>query len=287
MGRTLRTRGRWLARGRFDLLRTFRAVRHAGVVDPAYYLAANADVARAGFDPVAHYVEYGAAEGRQPADVTGVVAVDVPPASGRLLPPPEMRLPLEPFELIGAEFLGHLVELADLQPHESVLDIGSGMGRMAIPLTSYLQPPGRYDGFDVIREQVEWCQENITPRHPIFRFQLVAVRNGSYNPAGGFEAAAFTFPYADASFDVILLASVFTHLLRADLEQYVAEIRRVLRPGGRALMTFFLPAQILHSRYSSTRSPGSAAPTPPRLRSPTTRTTSPGCSSAAASRSCI
>jgi hypothetical protein len=39
------------------------------------------------------------------------------------------------FRTIGAEFLGHLVRIAGLKPDDRVLDIGSGIGRLAGPLT--------------------------------------------------------------------------------------------------------------------------------------------------------
>jgi len=38
----------------------------------------------------------------------------------------------------------------------------------------------------------------------------------------------------------VFLISVFTHMLPEDVSHYVSEIHRVLREGGRSLMTFFL-----------------------------------------------
>jgi len=47
--------------------------------------------------------------------------------------------------------------------------------------------------------------------------------------AGGTVAASeFVFPFADASFDFVSLASVFTHMLPVDLEHYAGQIARVL-----------------------------------------------------------
>ena len=42
------------------------------------------------------------------------------------------------FEQIGREYLGHFKELGGLRPDSRVLDIGCGIGRMAIPLMDYL-----------------------------------------------------------------------------------------------------------------------------------------------------
>ena len=144
------------------------------------------------------------------------------------------------FRRIGEEFRGHLVELAGLRRDGAVLDVGCGPGRMAVPLTEYLGPGGRYEGFDVVPREVRWCQEHITPRHPNFRFRRVDVRNEHYNPGGAVPAAELRFPYDDGEFDVVLLASVFTHMLEPDHDRYVAEVARVLRPGGSCLATYFL-----------------------------------------------
>jgi hypothetical protein len=38
----------------------------------------------------------------------------------------------------------------------------------------------------------------------------------------------------------VFLTSVFTHLLPDEVARYLDEIRRVLRPGGRCLATFFV-----------------------------------------------
>ena len=40
--------------------------------------------------------------------------------------------------------------------------------------------------------------------------------------------------------DVAFLTSVFTHMLPEDVEHYLDELARVLKPGGRTLITWFL-----------------------------------------------
>jgi SAM-dependent methyltransferase len=158
-----------------------------------------------------------------------------------LLPPRWLRLAAGgDFTAVGDRFLTHCRELAGLRPTDRVLEVGCGVGRIARPLATYLEPPGGYDGFDVVAPAVRWCQRHLTPRHPHFRFVHVDLRNGGYNPRGRLRAADFTFPYADNAFDLVLLASVCTHLLPAEVAHYLAEAARVLRPGGRLLATFFL-----------------------------------------------
>jgi SAM-dependent methyltransferase len=144
------------------------------------------------------------------------------------------------FRRIGQEFKRYFVELGGLQPSHAVLDVGCGPGRMAVPLMDYLTDQGRYEGFDVVPREIRWCQEHITPLRPNFRFQLADVRNRRYNPDGTVPAAELRFPYDDSTFDLVVLASVFTHMLEQEVERYLTEVARVLRPGGRCIVTYFL-----------------------------------------------
>jgi SAM-dependent methyltransferase len=143
------------------------------------------------------------------------------------------------FIAVGEHFFDHFVKVGGLMPHHRVLDIGSGVGRMAIPLTKYLTD-GSYEGFDVVDVGVEWCRHHITPKHPNFRFRVADVFNRGYNPQGGFMASEYRFPFPSKSFDFVFLTSVFTHMMPADVENYLAEIARVLRVGGRCMATCFV-----------------------------------------------
>jgi ubiquinone/menaquinone biosynthesis C-methylase UbiE len=144
------------------------------------------------------------------------------------------------FVKIGREFRRHFIGLAGLRPEHRVLDVGCGIGRMAIPLTEYLSPAGGYWGFDIVRKGIDWCQERITPKFPNFHFQHSDVYNRHYNPGGKVRACDYRFPFEDDFFDFVFLTSVFTHMVPADLENYLREIARVLKPGGKCLITFLL-----------------------------------------------
>ena len=156
------------------------------------------------------------------------------------LPPLRMRfVGMGDFRSIGEELLNLLVHYGSLRRTDRVLDIGSGIGRVAIPLTRYLEPTATYDGFDIVRSGVDWCRRHITPRHPNFRFHLVDVRSSEYRDRGA-DASRFRFPFGDASFDFAFATSLFTHLVFAETRQYLRESFRVLAPGGRLFATFFL-----------------------------------------------
>jgi SAM-dependent methyltransferase len=143
------------------------------------------------------------------------------------------------FESTGAEFLDYFIRLGGLEPSHNVLDVGCGIGRMALPLTKYLTT-GTYEGFDILPSGIQWCKKSITPRYPNFRFTLADIRNGEYNAHGLVPASEYRFPYGDAHFDLAFLTSVFTHMRPPDVSHYLAELSRVLAPGGKCLATFFV-----------------------------------------------
>lgn len=141
------------------------------------------------------------------------------------------------FERVGKEFLEHFKN-AGLKPGDNVLDIGSGIGRMAIPMIKYLKN-GQYFGFDIDKRGIEWCQKNLTPKYPNFHFDFVNIFNKYYNKKGDLQSSEFKFPYKNDFFDFVFATSVFTHMLTKDVEHYMEEIHRVLKPGGIAFLTFF------------------------------------------------
>lgn len=140
----------------------------------------------------------------------------------------------------GQELVDVLVEATGIDEHSKLLDIGSGIGRLAIPLTNFIIPPGSYDGLDIVKRGVRWCSTRITPEFPHFQFTHADIFNAEYNPGGTVKAEEYELPYGDASFDIVWLFSVFTHMLAADVAHYVEEISRVLRPGGTLAATFFI-----------------------------------------------
>lgn len=147
---------------------------------------------------------------------------------------------VDTFRRSGDILVDRLVSVAGLRPEARVLDVGCGIGRLAVSLTRFLDENGSYEGLDIVPSGIQWCADHISPRYPNFRFSLADVFNREYNPHGRLRAADYTFPYPDESFELVVLASVFTHMLPPDMERYVAEIARVLKAGGRCFATYFL-----------------------------------------------
>ncbi|PLR76609.1 class I SAM-dependent methyltransferase [Bacillus sp. V3-13] len=144
------------------------------------------------------------------------------------------------YQTIGQEFRRYFIDLAGLRPTDAVLDIGCGCGRMAVPLTTYLKNGGTYAGFDINQDAIEWCTNNITKKYPNFQFQWIDLYNKMYNPAGKILPGDFKFPFEQEKFDFVFLTSVLTHMLPADMENYISEINRVLKKGAKGLISFFL-----------------------------------------------
>lgn len=144
------------------------------------------------------------------------------------------------FKAVGSEFSGYFIDLCGLKPDHRVLDVGCGIGRMAVPLTRYLSQSGSYEGFDIVNSGIDWCRRRITPAFPNFQFRMADVYNKHYNPHGGCKPSEYRFPHENGSFNLVFATSVFTHMMPGDVENYLSEISRVLAPGGRCLITYFL-----------------------------------------------
>jgi SAM-dependent methyltransferase len=97
-----------------------------------------------------------------------------------------------------------------------VLDLGCAAGRM---LRFWPTTLAEIHGADIQAPHVAWGQRSFPPP---FRFTLTTTE-----PA---------LPFDDGRFDLVCAASVLTHTA-ARTEAWMAELRRVLRPGGMAYVT--------------------------------------------------
>lgn len=104
-----------------------------------------------------------------------------------------------------------------IEPAFTILDVGCGGGRTIERLAS-MAPLGRVNGIDYSDESVAVARE--TNQHAIQQGR-VDVQLGTVSQ----------LPYPDETFD--LVTAVETHYYWPDLAHDVAEVKRVLEPGGR------------------------------------------------------
>jgi SAM-dependent methyltransferase len=121
-----------------------------------------------------------------------------------------------------------------------LLDLGCGCGRMALPLAPYLAAATHeYVGYDTWRNGIVWARENISVPYPHMRFEWLPQEDQSKRR--GYQAdQVFSLTEPDESIDGVFATSLFTHLRMPAVVGYLKEIFRILRPGGRAYLTWFL-----------------------------------------------
>lgn len=121
-----------------------------------------------------------------------------------------------------------------------LLDIGCGCGRFARHLID--SPIKRYIGFDRHPGMIKWATENITKfskKIEFKHFDLSSPYDDVDGSIGSIDASKFSFPFNDNSFNVVNLASVFTHMPINEVGHYFKEMNRVLVNNGIALFTMF------------------------------------------------
>jgi SAM-dependent methyltransferase len=144
------------------------------------------------------------------------------------------------FVASGRHTLEIICSLADVNPSSHILDVGCGIGRLAIAMPDFLAANGGYEGLDIVPEGIEWCKQHIVGPHKNIHFTLADVYNKEYNPTGRKQPADYQFPYEDETFDVAVLISVFTHMLPIDVDRYIGEIARVLKKNGRICASYYI-----------------------------------------------
>lgn len=118
---------------------------------------------------------------------------------------------------IGTPFALRLLATAQLAPGERVLDVACGTGLAARLAAEAVGPQGTVAGLDPTPGMLELAR--------------------SVSPAGidWYEAPAESMPLPDASFDVVLCSMGLQFF--EDKVQGLREMRRVLAPGGRAVVS--------------------------------------------------
>lgn len=154
----------------------------------------------------------------------------------------------EEYQQTGRSIRNWIARVCKTKPTDAILDIGSGCGRVAAHFVD--DHVGVYRGIDIVKPAVDWCNAEISSRYPNFHFHHADLSNTKY-PGGAADAADFSFPFHDRTFDVVFATSVFTHLVPGSARNYMREIGRILRPGGRACLTFFLTTDEWRARFAN------------------------------------
>ena len=109
---------------------------------------------------------------------------------------------------------------AELDPGDAALDVCCGTGDLAFELAKRVRREGRVIGSDFSERMLDLAREKATERNvPQVRFEW---------------ADALDLPYDDESFDAVTVGFGVRNL--ADLELGIAEMTRVLKPGGRCVI---------------------------------------------------
>lgn len=123
------------------------------------------------------------------------------------------------------EHLQHI----DVRPDDVVLDIGCGSGSMSRTIAKAF-PQANVTGIDLRQDYLDFARARAAKE---------------YMPNLGFKQAnIFALPYADASVDVVWTKYVLQWLKEPDAA--LAEISRVLKPGGRVVSADFADFVIEH-----------------------------------------
>jgi arsenite methyltransferase len=121
----------------------------------------------------------------------------------------------ESFAGVGNPFV-----LGELRVGETVLDLGCGAGMDSILAARRVGPSGRVIGVDVTPEMVAKAADNAG---------AAGVTNAEFH-----RGEADRLPVGDGTVDVVISNGVFNLCL--DKPKVLAEVFRVLRPGGRVQM---------------------------------------------------
>ena len=152
-----------------------------------------------------------------------------------------------PTALFTTPVAGHTVRFAGIKAGDLVLDVGTGTGVVAVTAA---RRGAIVTGLDLTPELIEQAHENAA---------IARLSNITWNVGD-----AEDLPYPDASFDVVV--SQFGHMFAPRPDVAVAEMRRVLKPGGRIAFATWPPETFTGrmfafvGRHSPPPPPGVAPP---------------------------
>ncbi len=142
------------------------------------------------------------------------------------------------FVPIGNQLVQLMMARAGLADGMVVVDIGCGIGRMAVAMSKRLREI-RYVGFDVVNYGILWCRKRFSAL-PGYRFVHADIFNTFYNPRGSEAGSSYRFPVSDSTADFVCATSVFTHMPASEVTHYLRETSRCMKRGAKAYFTAFI-----------------------------------------------
>src|SRR5207253_881807 len=133
--------------------------------------------------------------------------------------------------------------LARMQPGDAVLDVGCGTGTLAIEVARRVGRAGRVAGVDPATEQIARARRSAARRNVPIEFQIGVIEQ---------------LPFPDQTFDVVLSSLMMHHLPAGLKRRGLAEIARVLKPGGRLVIADFKRKQERQGRAARFHAGGSS-----------------------------
>lgn len=121
------------------------------------------------------------------------------------------------------------VQWSRARPGDTVLDICCGSGDVALRLAAVVGPTGRVTGLDFALEQLAVAARREAP--------LFESEPGGRARVNWTEGDATALPFEDASFDAATCGYGLRNVV--DQRRCLAELARVLRPSGRAVLLDF------------------------------------------------
>ncbi len=121
------------------------------------------------------------------------------------------------------------VQLALVEPGDSVLEVGCGTGTLTLAAKRQAGPSGKVCGIDVIPGMIELSQRKAAQAHADITFQLGSIDN---------------IPFPANQFDAVMCSFMIFHMSETTRRKGLTEIYRVLKPQGRLLiLDLALPPQ--------------------------------------------
>ena len=125
---------------------------------------------------------------------------------------------------------GSTVNPRDLVNEPTVLYVGVGGGMEVFQFSYFSRKKHGVIGVDVVEEMLDSCRDNLKTAeetNPWFKSEFVDVRKGD----------ALNLPVEDESIDVAAQNCLFNIFNKEDLKKALAEMYRVLKPGGRLVLS--------------------------------------------------